>query len=354
MPRRGFRFGKPHRGPGESLDNAPASHIHQILELLAARGFNPQSTAVRPMSERGRRAEIFKITQESPQTNGSHQNLCLKAYFGTPVHAPDAERQGLKEFRSIQQANYKVSGVPRPVEYIAEIDGILMELVEGLNLRRYLTRMLAIPRFPRSKRASQAILGHIGRWLRDFQMATTDQTTQISLGEIAAFECEFLKPGATPLDNTAVEKLRGLLADNAGLKLKTFNAHGDFKAAHQFVKGARSPGSLYLIDWGRSRRCHRFHDLHSMTVNILSWSSVPGVSVSKAREFGAAVERGYFGGEPDRDKSYWLTRAIRLVHVVARPSQWPHSRFARRATIAKWLRVANSEFGHCLSNAQNS
>lgn len=325
----------------------------QLLDLLAPFGFDPDSTSVTPMSVRSRKAQLFRVTHGPASENGSLQDLCLKAYFATPPDAQELEREGLREYTSMSAVYDRIDGVPRPVGYIAEIDGVLMEFVKGLNLRRHLARMLLLPLLPRSRRSSEAILSHTGRWARRLQDAVADRAGQTTLGVVIDPEWEFLRPGAVRLETRMIEQLRGLFVGHADLLLDTARAHGDYHATHQFLREKSDPGTMYLVDWGGSRPRHRLYDLHTMTVNILSWASFPSVSVSKALEFGAAVERGYFGGEPVRDSAYWLTRAARLVHAVARPTQAIRRlRYARKASVAKWLKIAHSELGRCIASAQ--
>ena len=324
----------------------------QLLELLAVFGFDPDSLSVTPMPVRSRKAQLFRIAHVSAGKNGSLQDLCLKAYFGTPPDAREPEREGLQEYMSMSTVWDRIDGVPRPVAYIAEIDGVLMEFVEGLNLRRYLARMLLLPLLPRSRRSCEAILSHTGTWVRRLQEAVDDDVGQTTLGEVVDPEWEFLRHGTAQLENGMIDRLRGLFAGHTDLTLDTARAHSDYHATHQFLREKSDPSSMYLVDWAGSRSRHRLYDLHTMTVNILSWASFPGASVAKSMEFGDTVERGYFGGEPVRDTAYWLTRAARLVHVVARPTQAIyHLRYFRKPTVAKWLRIAHLELDRCIAGA---
>jgi hypothetical protein len=323
------------------------------------------------MSVRSRKAQLFKVAHGPAGENGSLQDLCLKAYFVTPPDAQELKREGLREYTSMSVVCDRIDGVPRAVGYIAEIDGVLMEFAEGVDLKRHLARRLLLPLLPRSRRSCEAILAHTGRWARRLEEAAVDDSAgKTTLGDVVEPEWEFLRPGAAQLERGMIERLRGLFAGHTNLTLDTARAHGDYRgrnwiysagaqadgrAAHQFVGDKSDPGAMYLVDWAGSRARHRLYDLHTMTVNILSWAALPGVSVAKALEFGDAVERGYFAGEPVRDAAYWLTRAARLVHVVARPTQTIRRLpYARKSSATKWLKIAHSELDRCIAGTQRA
>lgn len=322
----------------------------QIWELLITLGLDHNSLTIRRLGSPTMpgQAHLFEIIHGPRLGSSPGAKFCLKAFLGNPVEVPEDLRPGLIEYNNMRMVHSQVFGVPRPIDYLPEIDGILMEFVEGVELKRHLQLRLFAPCFPRVLDESKVTLKDTGLWLRKFQESDAGQPKQISLGEIVAADCaSILMPGLVDLEVTMIDRLRRWFDGHSGLELDLVAAHGDFRPRNQMLHRAGKDRFLYVLDWKSYRLNHQLHDLHYMTVNILSWASIPGVSVRKAREFGDAVENGYFKGEPNRDPVYWLTRAVQLIYR-ARRSKAFQPPLVEFATVRKWKRVVNAELERCI------
>ena len=325
------------------LPNADEMLELRIRESLSKRGFSYQSIQVRGVSGAGHGSKRYKLVLRSTGRNGSGQALFLKIYSGS-------RRRGMLEYQAISRLHGDLDGIPRPIDYLPEMNAVLMEYIDGLNLRRHLMRRLFLPSLPGAMPSTISSLVAIGEWLRRFQERTGARLGRTTLGEIVANEAEGLSCGQAGLSISTIDRLQRMFDDNADLSVDAVESHGDFHARNLILSGTGHNRALYVIDWPALSRRHIYYDLHDVTLNMLSWSGVPVVSVTKAREFGAAVENGYFGSQQRRDSAYWLTRASHLIYELARRTRMLQLPIARGAPERKWRRVVHQELERCIAS----
>ena len=316
---------------------------------LASRGFDPESTSVVPLTNAvGREAWVFRVTRIKAGDAAERNSYCLKAYFPAHTPAQESSRPGWHEFQLIRTLNAEGWDVPLPVDYIEEIDGYLMEWFEGVNLRPYLLKRLLLPLPPWSMASTIDILQSQGDWLRRFQAASPEHAADTSVRRETEDSNSILR-SSTQLPKPLKSRLAEVFEKYADLSVPAVRSHGQFSARNHLFRLVDGAPTLCVIDWKEYGWRHRFFDLHEMTLNFLFWACMPGMSVGKARRFGAAVERGYFGDSPFDKEAYWVTRSLHMLRAF-RSNRVPAIALVGRMATHRWSKIAKRELETCITN----
>lgn len=320
-------------------DELTARHREQVLQALAERWdrYYPDRHGGRPPSIRpvdGDRPQGYSILQEYALTFDGEPRSCriiVKLRRGSRWGAvtdgagtSKASALAQMEYRELSRAYqyFTASGgecsVIRPLDYLEEINALVMERASGDDLGRLVTRSAMAPE-------NQFL--RCGRWLRRYHREVHSCTTRRWSADeyrtriadrLAALRAHGVRPAA--LDSLATG-IFGRTTRQAAREVPVSVLHGDFKLRHVWAASDK----IQVLDFGNVHAGDCYEDVAAFLVELeLLTLATPVTRHAVVARCAAAFLGGYLGDELRPPMlSYYLVDAL-LKKWLRRLKRWDH------------------------------